>query len=294
MELTVVLVNYKCDKKKLNLCLNSISIKTKVLIIDHSHDFTIDGLNIPKNLNLYIVKKKNLGNGAGINRGFEIAQTRYVLYLDIDTVLPSNFFKELEISLKKIKEFAVIIPKIENHYKGLKLFGGLLWWQYFYNKFFFRIKKKNLFSNTINEIFTGSGVIMLFDKYNTFDDGIIFDEKMFLFFEENEFFHQCFKANKKIFILNNLIGKHYDGSITDKSIKFECFKKWHWEWSKYYFLNKHYNFYLIFIIALKNVIFFLLKTSFFFFINKSKFTIYKSRLDGIISYYKNKKSYLRL
>ena len=40
MEVTIVLVNYKCDKVKLQSCLNSIKIYTDVLLIDHSHDFT--------------------------------------------------------------------------------------------------------------------------------------------------------------------------------------------------------------------------------------------------------------
>ena len=36
MNLTVVLVNYKCDKRKLQLCLNSINIITDIIIVDHS------------------------------------------------------------------------------------------------------------------------------------------------------------------------------------------------------------------------------------------------------------------
>ena len=43
MNLTVVLVNYKCDKAKLQSCINSIKINTDVLIVDHSHDFTFQG-----------------------------------------------------------------------------------------------------------------------------------------------------------------------------------------------------------------------------------------------------------
>jgi len=294
MDLTVVLVNYKCDKIKLNNCLNSININVKVIIIDHSNDFTTDGLNIPKNIILEVYKKKNLGNGAGINRGFELVGTRYILYLDIDTTLAKNFFLTINDSLKKIKNFAVILPKIENHYKGPKLFGGLLWWQFLYNKIFFKIKKRDIVSEYISEVFTGSGAIMLIDKKNTFEKNIKFDENIFLYFEENDFFHECFKAGQKIFILDNLKCYHFDGSINDDSLEYECFKKWHWEWSKYYFFNKHYNFYFISMIALKNIFIFSIKILFFFFLNRAKFNIFKSRLNGIISYYKNKNSYLRL
>ena len=71
MNLTVVLVNYKCDKQKLQSCLNSIKIKTDVLIIDHSHDFTFNNIAIPQNLNIKIIKNINHGNGAGINCGIK-------------------------------------------------------------------------------------------------------------------------------------------------------------------------------------------------------------------------------
>ena len=47
MKLTIVLVNYKCDKIKLQSCLDSIKINTEVLIIDHSHDFTFENILKP-------------------------------------------------------------------------------------------------------------------------------------------------------------------------------------------------------------------------------------------------------
>ena len=66
MNLTIIMVNYKCDKNKLNACLKSITIKTKVLIIDHSHDLQENQINIPDNISLEIIKNKNLGNGPNI------------------------------------------------------------------------------------------------------------------------------------------------------------------------------------------------------------------------------------
>ena len=102
MKLTIVLVNYKCDKSKLQSCLSSIKINTDILIIDHSHDFTFTGIKVPKNLNIKVIKNENLGNGAGINCGIKNSNTQYVLYLDIDTILPKNFFEILQSSIKQI------------------------------------------------------------------------------------------------------------------------------------------------------------------------------------------------
>jgi len=255
MNLTVVLVNYKCDKAKLQSCINSIKINTDVLIVDHSHDFTFDNITIPLNLNIKVIKNINLGNGAGINCGIKIANTKLVLYLDIDTVLSSNFFEKLNSSIQKINDFTVIAPKINGFYKDLNInkTGNLSFFKYYYNKLFFNLDldEKNL--SEIKQVFFVSGSIMLINKEKIYEKNIKFDENILMFFEEDDFFHQCFKKNQKIYLINNLTADHFDGSINDKTLKYECFKKWHWEWSKYYFLNKHYNKILILFIAVKSI-----------------------------------------
>jgi GT2 family glycosyltransferase len=155
MNLTVVLVNYKCDKAKLQSCINSIKINTDVLIIDHSHDFTFDNLTVPQNLNIKVIKNINLGNGAGINCGIKIANTKLVLYLDIDTVLSPNFFEKLNNSIQKINDFTVIAPKINGFYKDLNInkTGNLSLFKFYYNKLFFNLdlEKKNL--SDIKQVF---------------------------------------------------------------------------------------------------------------------------------------------
>jgi len=287
MNLSIVLVNFKCNKEKLQSCLNSIKINTEVLLVDHSHDFTFDGIKKPENLDIRIIKNINNGNGAGINCGVKKAKTRYVLYLDIDTILPVNFFDILEITVKKINNFAILAPKTNDIYNenSIKKTGNLNKFQFFYNKFFFKAQlEKNIYPNIIEQYFV-SGSIMLIDKHNTYNVGIEFDENIFLFFEENDFFHQCFKKNKKIYLIQDLEAYHWGGSVNDMSIKYECFKKWHWEWSKYYFYNKHYNKIIIFFIAMESIFKFNLKILFYYFFDKNKNKIYRSRLDGLLSFY---------
>jgi len=293
MNLTIVLVNFKCNKEKLQSCLDSIKVDTEVLLVDHSHDFTFDGIKKPQNLDIKIIKNINLGNGAGINCGLKNSKTRYVLYLDIDTILPLNFFEILDITIKKIDNFAIIAPKTNDIYNenSIKKTGNLNKLQFLYNKFFFKAKLGKKIYPNIREQFFVSGSIMLIDKNNTFNEGIEFDENIFLYFEENDFFHQCMKKNKKIYLIEDLLAYHWGGSVNDISIEYECFKKWHWEWSKYYFFNKHYNNVIIFFIAIKSILKFVLKISLFYFFNKNKNKIYRSRLDGILSFYLKKKKF---
>ena len=92
MNLTIIMVNYKCSILKLNTCLKSM-VKTKVIIIDHFNDLSLNQINIPPNISIEIIKNKNLGNGAGINCGIKNSKTKYVLYLDIDAILRKIFLQ---------------------------------------------------------------------------------------------------------------------------------------------------------------------------------------------------------
>ena len=112
-----------------------------------------------------------------------------------------------------------------------------------------------------------------------------------MFYEEDDFFHQCFKSGLKIFLINDLNASHLDGSVADDSLDYECFKKWHWEWSKYYFLNKHYNKLIICFIALKNSFKMILKIPIFYLFNKKKCKVTLSRLNGLVGYYINKRQH---
>ena len=281
------MVNYKCDKNKLNACLKSINIKAKVLIVDHSHDLKQDQINIPNNISLEIIKNKNIGNGVGINCGIENAKTKYVLYLDIDTILSDSFFTKLENAVNEVQEFAVIAPKINDFYnnKKIKDYGNLSISKFFYNKIFYKIKKETKLPENINHVFFVSGSIMLINKELILNKNIKFDENIFMFFEEDDFFHQCFKLNLKIFLIDNIEAIHLDGSVLDNTLNYECFKKWHWEWSKYYFLDKHYNKILISFLALKNLVKFYVKIIFYYYLDKKKLKILQSRIDGLISFY---------
>ena len=291
MDLTIILVHYKSDHLKLKTCLESINSKSEVIIIDHSQDLDIKNLKLKNDLNISIINNENNGNGGGINCGLKNSKTNYVLYLDIDTRLPSNFFIKIEEAVNKVNDFAIIAPKIKNFYNENKInsYGNLSKSRFYYNKIFFNLKKPNQKFNNIKEVYFVSGSIMLLNKKIIEQKKIFFDENIFIYFEEDDFFHRCFKSNTKIYLIDNLEADHFDGSIKDGSINYECFKKWHWEYSKYYFFNKHYNKFLIFLIALKNISRLFIKMLFFYFINKKKTQICMSRLNGISSYYLNKK-----
>ena len=122
--LTIVIVTYNPNYNVLNECLNSIDKNFKIIIIDNSNNFDHKKIiNFPIK-NIFIKKNENLGNGNGINVGISLAKTKYILYLDVDTVLEKNFIEKILYYAEKIKNFAVLGPLLSKYdYKSADFVG---------------------------------------------------------------------------------------------------------------------------------------------------------------------------
>lgn len=262
-DITIIIVAYNPKVELLEKIIETFHIDYSIIITNNS-ERKLDGKFYSYNNVEIIDSLKNKGNGAGINTCLSFCKTKLALYLDIDAQIDRENLQKLLYYSKKLKSYGVLIPNNQKDIPSDKC-------------------KKKIFKRWDVE-----GSVILFNLENL-KNQILFDEKIFLYFEENDFFHQCFKSNKKIYMIENLSSDHLDGSVDDKSFKFECFKKWHWEWSKYYFLSKHYNKYLILALALKDLLKFLIKALLLYFFNKKKFKIYLSKIKGLTGFYLKKK-----
>jgi len=77
------------------------------------------------------------------------------------------------------------------------------------------------------------------------------DENMFIYFETMDMCLNFKKQNKKMFIIDNIKFEHMGSSSHDKKYNFEAnlSRNWHYNWSKFYYFKKHYNYFY----ALKKV-----------------------------------------
>ena len=80
---------------------------------------------------------------------------------------------------------------------------------------------------------------------------------------------------------------------SDYSFEIELNRNWHYMWSKFYYYKKNYSY----LRGIKETIGqysrSTIKVIFYYFINKNKFLIYKSRVSGLYNSYKNKSSWMR-
>ena len=114
------------------------------------------------------------------------------------------------------------------------------------NQFFKKnfLEKKNNESLTKVEWVTGCSMLL---NLNKFKDKKIFDENIFLYFEELDLCKSIIKKGGKIYTSNLLKIKHLGfksslGNNIEIKKNTEKIREWHWMWSTFYFYKKNYSY----------------------------------------------------
>ena len=291
--LTIVIVTYRTDEKILTDCLNSIDPQINILIVENSKNnkFKEKLENKYPNLNV-VLSGRNLGYGAGHNFGLTRVKTKFALILNPDVTLEQNFIKELDKYLDQQINFHIIGVKYKDD-TTWKSSGA-------FKEFDKRIKlkdeeKSNHDSLEVVDWVVGNTMLINLEKFETRK---LFDENIFLYFEEFDLCRRIKNIQGKIYSSKNLFIKHLGkkGS-TDQNynLEFEMLRNWHWMWSTFYYYRKHYS-YLYAVYKTYGKLFRSLFNTLLFIIllNKKKRTIYYARAFGIINAMLGKKSWYRI
>ena len=195
-DLTIIIVTYKTNKEILFNCIDTIDSSIKILIIENSSDNDFKNELEKKYSNISVIlADKNLGYGAGNNLGFKNMKTRYGLVSNPDVIYKDDFFIQLKNYLKPNFEFSIIGPSYYN---------DTPYWPYgaFDNRNDSYMRNKNYNENYLKEVDWVVGCSILFDT-NNIDKNDMFDENIFLYFEEVDL---CKRIKSKK-------GKIYNSSI---------------------------------------------------------------------------------
>ena len=274
-DITVVITTFKSNKKIKN-CLNSIDRQTKVLIIENSNDTEIkkDIEKEFKNVE-YVLAGSNIGYGRSNNIGLKKVTTKYALVLNPDTTLhPSALENFLETS-KKISEFAIMAPYIQEEK----------------NK-----RDTNYLKNVSPVQVPNVKGFAMFLNLSEFKNVGFFDEIFFFYFEEIDLCRRLVEYGKKIYLVPDIKINHEGASSHDESIKdeMELSRNWHWMWSTFYYHKKYKGFIISFLIVLPKLSSATIKVMIYSLIfNKEKREIYYQRLSGLINAIIGKPSWYR-
>ena len=273
---TLILVSYHSNNT-LKKFLKQISDKYEIIVTDNTvNDIIKDEIETKYNNVKVCVPKFNLGNGGGINFALERVKTKYALYLDLDIELVEKSIEKLVITAESIEDWAILAPNLKDY-------------NYNTNHFI----DKNLSENLSKMKFVeGCALLFNLEKLKVYG---FFDNKIFLYYEEDDLFFKCLKNNLDIILCKNIFIKHLGNSSTDEKYKLEIElnRNWHYMWSKFYYYKKNYSYLRGLKETIGHFVKSLLKLFFFYLLNKKRFLIYKNRALGLFNSYLNKPSWKR-
>lgn len=213
---TIIIVVYKTDFKKLKIFLKKIGNNYPIIIIDNSENYNFNRIISLKNIK--IIRSQNVGNGAGINLAIKKIKTKFAVYFDLDTQFKKEIVNNFIKYVKIIKNFALLIPNHGN------------------------IKSNNLFC----EQKEGEAAVMFFNLNKIKKIGL-FDENFFLYFEETDLIKRCKQNFEKVYYLPKLKIKHVRASSIKVNVqKISNLRLWHYMWSMFYYYRKHYGYFFAF------------------------------------------------
>jgi N-acetylglucosaminyl-diphospho-decaprenol L-rhamnosyltransferase len=261
---TIVLPSYKSGKLIFSH-LKKISKKIKVIVIENSKDKKLKKEIENKYKNCKVYLRKNIGYGNAINYGSKFVKTKYFFVMNPDTKIYNNTIKNLILAAKNIKNFGALSPE---QIKNKKI----------------NLKKKIIEQKQLD------GGAMLF-KTKIFKRIKGFDKNIFLYYEENDYFHKCNNLNLKLYLIKNSFFHHSQKGDSSSAIFKNTKEKfysyliggWHGQWSKFYYLRKYYGFTYAILKCLPNLIVNIIQLLIkgITFSKKTKYQYFK--IEGLIS-----------
>ena len=256
VEISAIIVHYG-HGGEIFKCLNKLKIiknkfKSVEFILVDNNDEKLEKQEIEKKYPWikYYETSKNLGWGGGRNFGIKHASGKYIFSIDSDILIDFKSFKNLYNILKKNKETGMVSPRLLNisgkyHANAtheLTPFKGVFFLS-FINKFFPNNPVvKNLLmvdwnrrtSRYVDVLQLGAFMI----RRKAYEEIGGFDEKIFLYFEENDVSNRLKKCNWKLFFDAKSFVTHLESKGTPKDS--QRIKKV-FAHSRFHYFKKHYG-----------------------------------------------------
>ncbi len=250
--LSIIYVYYNCPDEILD-SIKSIksatgNLSTEIIIVQNFSTIPLPK-SIKQNKGIrIIINKENKGYGAGLNQGAEIAQGKYLLLLNPDTVFLENSIKSMVEKMEKDASIGVLGPQLLDGNRKIQIVGNGMPFvpqAFFAFTFLNKLFPKNKMSARYflpdfdrkkeKDIPVICGACMVIKK-SLFKKIGGFDERFFLYFEESDFCYRVKKAGKRVLYWPSAKVLHLIGrSATDKIFirksfeesRLKFFKKYH-------------------------------------------------------------------
>lgn len=257
---SIIIVNFN-TKELLKQLLTSITQNVKnvtyeIIVVDNnSTDGSKELLKTLFKKVILIANKSNLGFGKANNQGAKVAQGKYLLLLNSDTLVCENAIDKMFQFLEKEKSVAAVGSKLLNRDGSLQSSWGMFpklktefYFRTFLNQLFPTNRISGLFRvsaydhSAVKEVDWVSGACMMIRK-EVFDKIVGFDEQIYMYYEDADLCLRIKKLGWKVYFLPHAQIYHFYGSSwkknRERAILFNCmsslhyFRKHHRKWQTY-------------------------------------------------------------
>ncbi len=230
---TIVTVAYNSSVVLADM-LVSVSTQTPVVIFDNASQDRPklrELVSLRGNKTQLIESDRNLGFGAGCNKGAEAAETEFLLFLNPDTVLFPDTLRSLAYAADQHPDISAFNPRIlsDDGTAILKRRSDLVarraW-----------LPRSDLTQDAIVPVLSGAALFVRRDVFNAVGG---FDTNIFLFFEDDDLSVRLSGARGGLMYVHDAKVRHIGGASSEWSPKSERLKNWHWGFSQVYTTRKH-------------------------------------------------------
>ena len=212
MNLSIIIVAYN-NGDELKECLDSIFENNdlgddlEVIVVDNSPDDKVEK-NIATYNDIKFIKNPDNGFGRGNNIGYQNSSGKYLLFLNPDTLITSQCFKNLislyltdsHIGMAGVK--LIDAQGKENNSYNIRLKYGL------FKKILLMVNRR--FGFFISRLMYTCGADIFTDR-ETFEQIGFFDENIFMYGEEEDIAYRLDKINKRIAYFRQISIVHLQG-----------------------------------------------------------------------------------
>lgn len=278
---SVIIPNYNgahflidCLKSLHKAIINCPSSQFEIILVDNnSNDNSLEIFEtiIPKNFNYKIIlNPKNYGFAKSVNQGIRRAKHEWVVLLNNDLVMESNWFQLISSAIKKNKNpkiatfFGTVLNKDGTKFESQGL------------DFFIEGKVENVSNNivftpSLSKEKVGSGLVwganaslIIYNKKIITKIGL-FDETFFAYLEDVDIALRLHSLNYQTLYIPKAISYHFGGGTSNrmKNIRSRlCYRNWFYIIVKNYSLKDiFFNFPKIFTERLRNLFYFYRETN---------------------------------
>lgn len=231
MDVTVISVCYNSTSVVRDM-LNSLPEDTPVILIDNASDDLVQLLDIAKKYSTRVIRNdENLGFGAACNQGAQLANTKYILFLNPDTTLGSEALNVLCEAAANYSEYSAFSPLItDNNGKPTIRRRSILidrckW-----------LDKKFPITDFDVPVLSGAAI---FVSRTAFEEAGGFDPAIFMYHEDDDLSLQLRKKVGPLKLIRGAIVGHNAGHSTERSPKIARLKAYQMGRSRVYALTKH-------------------------------------------------------